>query len=59
MDGRRPAFARVHRTRPTGRLAPYKGAGLRLSGHRALLFRQSTRERGFDGAAAEVLGVGE
>jgi len=23
MDGRRPAFARVHRTRPTGRLAPH------------------------------------
>jgi hypothetical protein len=22
MDGRRPAFTRVHRTRPTGRLAP-------------------------------------
>jgi hypothetical protein len=35
MDGRRPAFTRVHRTRPTGRLAPHTGPGLGWHGHRA------------------------
>ena len=28
MDGRRPAFARVHRTRPTGRSRLTEGPGL-------------------------------